>query len=226
MPASVVVVEDQILFREFIVGLLNGPLGHRVVAVASDGEAALREIRAHRPDLVILDILIPRLSGIQVAAAVMQELPGTRILGISSENDVKTLHQVHRLNLAGFIDKNAATVENLTEAITTILAHRRYFSDSMRATVRRLRADPKAFQKILTRREQEILTVIGAGLSDAEIGERLGLSEASIRSHRRNLFRKLDVHSTPELIRFAGDAGFWKPEFSRMQLDGRYHIHD
>ena len=71
-----------------------------------------------------------------------------------------------------------------------------------------------------------MLTQIGAGLSDSVIGRILGLSETSIQTHRRNLFKKLDVHSTPELIRFANETGFWKASFNRMELAHTYHIHE
>lgn len=223
---KVIVVEDQALFREFLVNLLRERLGFEVVGVAEDGEAALELFRKSDVDLVILDILIPKLSGIQVARAILNERPATRILAISSENDIKTIHQVNQLKLSGFIDKNEATVELLIEAIEAIRQHQRFFSESLKLTIRRLKADPQAFQKILTRREQEILTYIGGGLSDSEIGKRVGLSDTSIQSHRRNLFRKLDVHSTPELIRFAQESGFWKPAFRKMGLSDTYHIHD
>ena len=223
---KVIVVEDQLLFQEFLVGLLLDKLSMEVPAIAEDGETALELIRKHKPDLVILDIMIPKLSGIQVARTILSELPATRILAISSENDIKTIHQVHRLNLSGFVDKNEATVEILVEAIQTIQQHRRYFSPSMLQAVRQLKTDPLAFQKILSRREQEILTYIGGGLSDLEIGQRLGLSVTSIQSHRRNLLKKLDLHSTPELIRFAHESGFWKASFRKMGLSDTYHVHE
>lgn len=222
----VVVVEDQLLFQEFLVNLLRDRLGHEVVGVAQDGKTALELVRTQRPDLLVLDILIPQLSGIRVAKVVQEEQCAKRILAISSETDLKTVHQIHQLRLSGFVDKNEATLEVLMEAIETIRQGNRYFSPSLQLTVQKLRADPHAFQKILTRREQEILTLIGGGLSDAEIGQRLGLSPTSIQSHRSNLFRKLDVHSTPELIRFAQESGFYKVGFRKMQLLDTYHIHD
>lgn len=223
---KVVVVEDQVLFKEFLIDLVEKRLAHEVVGTAADGEEALTVIRRELPDLVILDILIPKLSGILVARTIQEERPSTRILAISSESDIKTVHQVHQLNLAGFIDKNEASVEVLMAAIRAIEERKRYFSDSVKITVQKLRADPQSFQKILTRREQEILTFIGGGLSDGEIGQKLGLSDSSVQSHRRNLFRKLDVHSTPELIRFAQESGFWKASFRRMKLDDTYHYHE
>ena len=223
---KVIVVEDQILFQEFLVGLIRDRLAMDVVGVATDGETALDLIMLEKPDLVILDVLIPKLSGIRVAKTILDKRPTTRILAISSETDIKTIHQINQLNIAGFIDKNEATVELLTEAINTIQKGKRYFSESLKLAVRELRSDPLAFQKILTRREQEVLTYIGGGHSDAEIGKKLGLSGTSVQSHRRNLFRKLDVHSTPELIRFANESGFWKASFSKMGLSESYHIHD
>ncbi|MGC9450925.1 MAG: LuxR C-terminal-related transcriptional regulator [Oceanipulchritudo sp.] len=219
-----VVVEDQVLFQEFLVELVGEKLGHEVLGCAGSGPEALELIRETRPNLVILDILIPEMSGILVARTVIEELPSTRILAITSETDIKTVYQIHQLRVPGFVDKNEAGVKVLTEAIQAMEQGRRYVSESLRMTVQRLRADPKSFQKILTRREQQVLMHIGAGLSDLEIGKILGLSDKSVQSHRRNLFRKLDVHSTPELIRFAQEAGFWKPEFRKMGLTDSYHL--
>lgn len=222
----VAVIEDQVLFRELLVNLLVGKLSFELAGTAGEGPEGLELIRSTRPELVILDILIPKLSGIQVARQIMDELPSTRILAISSETDIKTIHQIHQLRLNGFVDKNEASVEVLTEAIRTVSGGKSYYSESLRITVQKLRADPNAFQKILTRREQEVLTHIGAGLSDGEIGKILGLSTTSVQSHRRNLFRKLNVHNTPELIRFANEAGFWKAAFPRMGLTDTYHLHE
>jgi DNA-binding NarL/FixJ family response regulator len=222
----VVVVEDQILFKEFLVDLLGNKLGHAVVGIAEYGESALQVIRETGPDMVLLDILIPKLSGIHVAQTILTEFPQTRILALSAEMDAKTLHQVNRLRLNGFVDKNEASVEVLSQAIDLVGQNKRYFSESMKTRIRQLQSDPLSFQKILTRREQEVLTHIGAGLSDDEIGNILELSPTSVQSHRSNLMRKLGLHGTPELIRFANDTGFWKPAFERMNLRHTYHTHD
>ena len=149
---KVVVVEDQALFREFLVNLLRDKLSHDVVGFAADGPEALRVVRETDPDLVILDILIPKLSGIHVARCLIDERPGLRILALSSETDLKTVHQVHQLRLSGFIDKNEASVEVLRHAIDLISQRKRYVSANLTLTIERLKSDPKAFQKILTRR--------------------------------------------------------------------------
>lgn len=219
------VVEDQTLFRDFLTGLLTDKLGFPVVATAGDGVTALELARQHQPDLILLDILIPQLSGIRVARTILDEFPETRIIALSSESDRKTVHQVHQLFLPGFVDKNEAGTDVLTEAIETVLAGKRFFSPSFRQIVRDLRKDPDSFYKILTRREQEVLTLIGGGFSDADVGLQLGLSPSSAQAHRRNILRKLDLHNTPDLISFARHTGFWKDEFARMGLKDKYHLH-
>ncbi|MEX0332516.1 MAG: LuxR C-terminal-related transcriptional regulator [Puniceicoccaceae bacterium] len=222
----VVVVEDQILFQEFLIDQLRDKMGFEIAGIATDGEAALELILREKPDLVILDILIPKLSGIHVARRLLAVMPKLRIIALSAETDPKTVYQVNKQHLPAFIDKKEASVDVLRQAIEGVLARQRYYSPSIQAVLNQLRTDPKAFQKILTKREQEVLTLIGSGLSDREIGEGLGLSESSVQTHRRNLFRKLDVHSTPELIRYANECGFWKPAFPSMGLQDTYHVHD
>lgn len=225
-PKSVLIVEDQTLFLEFLVDFIHSQTDLKVVGTASDGESACQCVKALRPDLVLLDILIPRKSGIQVAAWIKSKFPRTRILAMSSETDPKTVYQVNQLRLAGFIDKNDASVETLTTALGAIREQRQYVSPTITETLKHLRQDPLAFQKIHTPREQEVLAYVGGSLSDADIAERLGLSKTSIQTHKRNICRKLDCSSTRELIRFAVDHGFWKPSFRRMGLVDTYHRHD
>ena len=222
----IVVVEDQVLFRELLVKEVQQALGHEIVGIAEDGETALELVGLHKPDVLILDVLIPKLSGILVARTVKERWPKVQILILSNQMDAKTLYQLHKLYLAGFIDKNEAKPEVLREALEAIRQKKRFFSESMQSAVRRLKSDPNAFQKILTPREQEILTHIGGGQSDQQIGELLGLSPTSVQSHRSNILKKLNVNGTPELIKFASEMGFWKPEFKRMGLTDTYHIHD
>jgi len=224
-PRKIAIVEDQQLFLDFLVKLVGTDLGHNLVGTATDGPGALDMVSKTKPDLIILDILIPKMSGIIVATRIRQNWPRIKILALSSESDPKTVHQVTNLNLAGFIDKNDASLQTLTEGIQTVLEGGRFVSKGIRKVVDDLHKDPLAFQKILTRREQEVLTFIGGGFNDAEIGNALGLSPASVQSHRRNISRKLGLHNTPDLIQAAQAMGFWQPEFNRMDLIHTYHLH-
>lgn len=223
---KVVIVEDQILFEEFLTMLVCDKLGHALAGVAGDGYEAIDVIRRTKPDLVILDILIPKLSGIHVARQIAGEFPDIRILALTSELDAKTVHQVHNLNLAGFVDKNESSMQVLMDAVREIECGRTYYSSTVRKVVTGINRDPSSFQKILTRREQEVLSHIGASMSDGEIGKILGLSDSAAQTHRRNILRKLNLHSTPQLIRFAHENGFWKPAFNKMGLADSYHMND
>lgn len=220
----IVIVEDHLMFREFIRSVLTQDFHYDVVGEAGDGIEALRICREHKPDLLVLDILIPRLSGLHVAKTVREEMPETRILMLSSECDASTLHQLHQIHVEGFIDKVEQNTQTLRKAIRTITEGGRYYSEVIQKTLNSLHKDPMAFQKILTPREMEVLSLVGGGLSDNEIGKMLGLSSMSIQSHRRNLFSKLNITTTPELVQFAHEHGFWKHQFNKMELTRSYHI--
>ncbi|MEY3001514.1 MAG: hypothetical protein RL648_1728 [Verrucomicrobiota bacterium] len=219
------IVEDQVLFRDFLVAVLQRNDALLPLGTAGDGRVALDLFRAHHPRLVLLDILIPEQSGILVARHILKEAPATRVIALSSERDPKTLYQIHQLGLAGFIDKNETDAPTLTQAISTVLSGGQFFSESYRATVRAIRTDPDAFHKILSPREQEFLTLVGSGLPDEEIGRKLGISLSSVPTYRQNLYKKLGLHSNTELIRYAQEKGFWKQAFKDLGLENSYHWH-
>jgi DNA-binding NarL/FixJ family response regulator len=220
----VVIVEDQIMFREFVRSVVEKDLELQVVGEASDGVEALEICAREVPDMVILDILIPRLSGLQVARSILGKHKKCKILALSAEHDPSTLHQLHALGVHGYVDKTGQQSNTLRRAICEVLEGKSFYTDVMLDTVQQMDKAPFSFHKILTPRESEILSFVGGGLTDNEIGKIVGLSASSIQSHRRNLMQKLDVHSTPELIQFAQEKGFWKPDFNRMQLTHTYHV--
>lgn len=221
---EVVIVEDQVMFREFIRHVVEQDLNLNVVGEASNGVEALEVCRRLRPKLVILDILIPKLSGLHVASTVLEEVPTCKVLALSAEFDQSTLHQLHKLGVHGFVDKTAKSTSALREAISLVIQGKTYYSEILKEAISDMRQTPFSFDKVLTRRESQVLSFVGGGMTDAEIGKIIGLSASSVQSHRRNLMRKLDVHSTPELIQFAQEKGFWKPAFNQMQLTHSYHI--
>lgn len=221
---QVVIVEDQVMFREFIRSVVENELELAVAGEASNGVEALEVCRRVRPQLLILDILIPRLSGLHVARAVIDEFPNCKIVTLSAEFDQSTLLQLHQLGVHGFVDKTAKTTAVLREAVERVLSGHTYYAEILKETISELRHTPFSFDKILSPRESQVLSFVGGGLTDSEIGKIIGLSGSSVQSHRRNLMQKLEVHSTPELIQFAQAKGFWKPEFNQMELTHSYHI--
>lgn len=204
-------VEDQALFREFLETMVGEQ--YELAGSARDGEEAHELLKRTKPDLVLLDLLIPKMSGIELARQLLEWKPVPKILALSAETDAKTLYDVSRLGLPGFIDKKDGTISVLKEAIQQVGTGKRFISTSVRDRLTALRRDRNAFQKILSDREQEILGLIGGGMADTEISERLSIAESSAQTHRANILRKLELHSTTELMRYALEKGFWKTEY-------------
>ena len=215
-PLEIVVVEDQKLFQQLLIHVVTLEFGYKVVGVADDGVAALRLCREKKPHLLLLDICIPQTSGLIVAEIIRSEFPYIKILAISSENDPVTVHRAFKIGLHGYLDKSTQTLETLTDAIRKVAEGGTYYSESVLKVREELLHEPLAFQKILSTREQEVLALIGGCYSDQEIGNLIGLSPSTVQTHRKNIMGKVGVHSTPELIRYALEKGFWKPHEEKL----------
>lgn len=213
---KIIVVEDQRLFQQLLSHISVNQFGYELVGVAEDGLEALRLCRENQVDLLLLDLLIPKMSGLVVAAILREEYPSLKIIAISSEMDPFTIHQVFEIGFNGFIDKGTQNIEALTEGIRAVSEGKRFFTPKIIEIRDHLLNAPQAFPKILSPREQEILALIGGCYSDAEIGEKVGLAQSTVQTHRRNIMNKVSVHSTPELIRYALEQGFWKPHEARL----------
>ncbi len=213
---KIVVVEDQVLFQQLLATIATKQFGYEILDIASDGLEAIQVCREKKPDLVLLDLLIPKMSGLVVAENLRAEFPLLKLIAISSEEDPLTVHRVFEIGFNGFIDKSTQTLDSLTKGIERVAAGKTYFSEKILSIRERLISQPTAFQKILSPREQEILSLIGGCYSDQEIGEMVGLSSSTVQTHRKNIMGKVGTHSTPELIRYALDTGFWKPHETRL----------
>ena len=207
----VIVVEDQRLVAEFFTYHCQG-LGLEVLQVCGSCREALAAIRAQRPDLVLLDISLPDGDGLDLAKTVLDEQSGVKLLAISSHRDPWTMLQVQRIGLHGFVDKNEQRPEVLSEAITAVLAGRVYYAPVVNESSATMRRDPKGFIRVLSDYEMRILSMIGESRTDEEIGGELNISAATVQSRRRDIMRKLGVHTTPKLIHYAIVNGLTRAE--------------
>lgn len=131
-----------------------------------------------------------------------------KVIAFTGLRNPVILRLVDRLKLPGYLDKAGGQLRGLQEAITTVLAGHIYRPTWFRETRREAREMPHSFEKVLTKREEEVLAMIGEACSDQAVAARRGGSVAAAHAHRCNIMRKLDIHSTPELMRYAIDQGF------------------
>jgi len=214
---KIIIVEDQKLFQELLTHIAVNEFGHEVIGIATNGMEAIQLCREENPDLLLLDLLIPKISGLVVAENLRHEIPDLRILAISSEVDPLTVYRAFEIGLNGFLDKGSQSIEKLTDAIESVGKGKTYFSEVILEERKKLLKEPLSFQKILSPREQEVLSLIGGCYSDQEIGEFIGLSSSTVQTHRKHIMHKTNTHSTPALIKYALENGFWKPHEKRLE---------
>jgi DNA-binding NarL/FixJ family response regulator len=196
------------MFREVLRKVCTRDLRHEVVGEAADGQGAVQLVLHTTPDLVLLDLHLPKLDGFGVVEAIRQVAPRIRILVLSSHCDDYTVFRAEKCRVNGFVDKNTNTVAILKTAITAVGEGLTYFSEEfLRLKTARL-GDPHSFDKLLTDRERSMLVLIGEPFQDWEIAMRLSLAEGTVEKHRFNIMKKLDLKSTAELVRYARDHGF------------------
>lgn len=207
----VVIIEDQRMFAEFL-SLHCRELRMEVVATCGTGAAGLAAVRKGFVDLLLLDLSLPDADGLELARVLMAEFPLLKVLGVSAHHDPYTMLQVQRLGLHGFIDKHDQRPEVLSEAIKSVLSGHIYYSPVVVESCASLRRDPKAFIRVLSDYEIRILSLIGESKTDDEIAAILAISATTVQSRRRDIMKKIDVHSTPKLIHFAIINGLTRPE--------------
>jgi len=206
MTIRVVVADDHRMFRE----ALRGPLGSEpdfvILGEASTGAETLAVLARDPPDVLLLDIGLPDRNGIDIAREVVRRHPGLRIVALSGYADRLYIDEMLKAGARGYVVKSAGADE-LIAAIRQVVAGETALSqEAMQVMVRRVLDDyrPSASPpSVLGPREREVLSRIASGDRAAEIATRLGITVATVEVHRRNIKRKLGLHTTVELTRYA-----------------------
>jgi DNA-binding NarL/FixJ family response regulator len=207
---KIVLIEDQAMFRDLLKKICRDHFRLTVVGEAETAAEGLALCRKHKPGLVLLDLNLPDKDGVAVADELIALDPEVRILALSSECDDYTLYRVLNSGMHGYVDKNRQSVEVLKQAIDEVLKGRVFFTEVVQQVRQKLRAEPRAFPKVLTEREQQLLVLLGSGLTNEEVAKELRISRFTVQLHRRNIMSKLGLHRTPDLIRYAVNKGFAK----------------
>ncbi|HEY3755512.1 MAG TPA: response regulator transcription factor [Opitutaceae bacterium] len=180
----------------------------RHLGVATTAAAGIEAARRLQPTMVILDLFLPDMDGHTLIAALLALAPKPLLLVLTTRADDATLFRLGKLPVNGIIWKTLEAVRELPVAIQEISRGRGYFPRSVQQAMQRLRTSPNCFFKILSDQELELLPLLGAGQSDAEIAKLLSLSASTIHSHRQRIMSKLGLHTSVDLMRWAMAKGF------------------
>ena len=197
------IVDDHPLVREGTAALLARRIDIDVVGMASDGSSALQLVETYQPDVLLLDLGLPDLTGIEVARSVRARWPGVALLVLTGYATQRYLPLLTRLGVAGLINKSAPN-DQLLESIYRA-ANGRTLSDSKRSSMRRSR-------QALTVREHEVLGLMANGFRNAEIAEELSVSLNTVEFHVRHVLGKLDARSRTEAVTRAQAQGYLLPD--------------
>jgi DNA-binding NarL/FixJ family response regulator len=202
----VLVVEDQGMFRSFLEDWVPAQKGFVLVGAFGSAEEALRHIETLSPHVALLDLQLPNMDGLALARALRQVRPHLRALMLSTLIDPLALTRVRESGVEGYLEKDAPLSE-LAEALRTVASGRPYFSRKFVETLAQESSHAEALGKILSRREQQVLTQVLAGNTSKEIGETIGLSSRTVEFHRANLMAKLGAANMAELLAQARRRG-------------------
>lgn len=213
MTTTILLADDHRIVREGLRQLLNANDAFEVIAEADDGEEAVQIAEALQPDIAIMDIWMPRLSGIDAIRRISRTR-ATRSIALSMHDSRTYVEEALRAGASGYVVKSSAT-EDLFEAISAVRAGRSYLSPAVAQQVVEAITRPgdtsASAAAVLTGREREVLQLIAEGHSSKEIAGLLGVSLKTIESHRANLMEKLNIHKVSSLVRFAIRSGLVSP---------------
>jgi DNA-binding NarL/FixJ family response regulator len=211
----VLLVDDHTILREGVRSLLDGESDMRVVGEARDGVEAVEQVDHLEPDVVIMDMVMPRMNGLEATLEIKRRHADARILILSMYDDDEYVQQIIQAGASGYVLKRVAA-DDLVKAVREVYAGSSFLYPPIAAKliedyVRKARGeDTSEAEDPLTPREREVLRLIAEGNTNVEIAEALTLSKKTVESHRANIMRKLDLHTVTDLVKYALKRGMIK----------------
>lgn len=211
MSIKVLLVDDHQIMLQGLRALLEKQPDMEVVAEAGEGRTALRLARDLSPDIIILDVAMPDLNGIETARTIVSDMAGTKIIALSMHSDRRFVVEMLKAGASGYLLKDCA-LEDLVRAIRVVMANQTYLSPEVAGTVveeyvRKSPAGDASAFSILTPREREVLQLLAEGLSTKKVAARLHVSVKTVETHRQHIMEKLSAGSMADLIKYAVREG-------------------
>ena len=210
---TILIVDDHALMRNGLEAMLESEPGYEVVGVAADGMSAIRAVAELQPDIVMMDLTMPKTSGIEAIVQIKRKHPQTKVIALTFHKEDKYIHATLEAGADAYVLKDDSRAE-LFGALANVVSGRNYLSPSIVEKVVAgylsggdLTTSEPSWE-ILTRREREVIKLIAEGKRTKEIAVYLSLSPKTIEKHRTNLMRKLDLHNVSEVTVYAIRNGF------------------
>lgn len=209
----VLIADDHVIVRSGIKLLLESEKGIEVVGEAQNGREAIEMSNSLKPDIVLMDIAMPEIDGLEAARQIKSELPDTEILVLTMHRSEEYFFEMLKAGASGYLLKGAET-SDLIQGIRTVAGGEVFLYPIMaqklvKDYLTRL-SNEETTNKLLSKREKEIILLLADGFTSKEIAEKLVISPSTVHSHRTNIMRKLDLNSRHELIRYAREKGLIK----------------
>lgn len=203
-PITILLAEDHAVVRDGLRSLLEVGGEFRVVGEAADGRQAVRLARRVKPAIVIMDVAMPQLNGVEAARQILRESPATKVLALSAHSDAEYVCRMTAAGAAGYVPKeNSARL--LVRALRLVAAGKRFYASSIVQGMR-LAAQTRR-SMLLTAREGEVLQMVAEGSANKQMASALGISIKTVEKHRQRLMDKLGIHDTAGLTRHAIATG-------------------
>lgn len=210
MPVRILLVDDHVLVRQGLKSLLERE-GFLVVGEASDGQEALRQTGSLNPDIVVMDISMPTINGLNAAREIQQSFPKTKTILLTQHDEKEYVSEALDAGVKGYVLKNQAG-SDLLQAIKQVSRGQVYLSPGVaQAVVESYHSKSDKSGTRLTLRERQVLQLIAEGKSTKDVASVLGISVKTAESHRTRLMQKLDIHETASLVRYAVRQGIVQP---------------
>jgi two-component system nitrate/nitrite response regulator NarL len=201
-----VIIEDEVMFRQLVQSTLRRAKDLQVVGSFDRGEPALQFCLRNQPDLVVVDLVLPDIDGMEIVRELRRATPETIILIITAHPSERLPAELVALGVNGYVDKTEP-IEYVLKAIETVRNGGMFFASHVRARTGRASGGLAALKVPLTKREEEIARLVAAGKMSKEIASRLQLSLRTVEKHRENIMQKVGVHKVASLTRWCVEAG-------------------
>lgn len=206
MRIRILIADDHAMVAEGLRQVVAAETDFEVVGIAQDGETAVQRALELEPDIVVMDLAMPRMNGIEATRAIHDRAPATRVVVLSMYSNPEYVFRALEAGASAYLAKHAASRE-LVEAIRTVQSGRRYFSAQIAESVLGREAAPQDPFSLLSVREGQVLRLLADGKTTVDIAGVLRVSPKTVETYRARLYEKLDIHDLASLVRFAIQRG-------------------